>query len=269
MRRALQFAASLVLAACYTNSNTVTAPPPLPPPANLSYELVPSGEPGNPVGVLLRWDPPAVSGTAQYNVYSSSTGAGGFVLRATTTSASFYDLGVPDVQYAVTAVDTYGTESSISNIVTVVLTSVLPAPTGMNSASLNGGAELWWDANARLAAPSQFSYYRVYSSSYDPAHNLCGTQWYLEGTTVSEDFVSTGLANGTPFCFDVSAITATGQESEWAVPTAVTPSPDVVHANIVRPKPLFSAFTFYDQKGKRTGTVTTTAGGISIDWTAR
>jgi hypothetical protein len=221
------------------------------------------------VGVLLRWDPPAVSGTTQYNVYSSTSGTGGLVLRATTTSASFYDLGVPDVQYAVTAVDAYGQESAISNVVTVTLTSVLPAPTGMNSAALNGGAELWWDANARLAAPSQFSYYRVYSSSYDPAHNLCGTQWYLEGTTVSEDFVSTGLANGTPFCFDVSAITVTGQESQWAIPTAVTPSPDIVNANIVRPKPLAASFNIFDQKSNRTGTVTTTAGGMTIDWSPR
>ncbi len=249
MRRALLFAASFVLAACYHSSSYPTAPPPLPPPANLSYELVPSGEPGNPVGVLLRWDPPAVSGTAQYNVYSSSTDVGGLVLRATTTSASFYDLGVPDVTYAVTAVDAYGTESAISNTVTVVLTSVLPAPTGLNSIALNGGAQLYWDANARLAAPSQFSYYRVYSTSYDPAHNLCGTQWFLEGTTVSEDFVSTGLPNGTPFCFDVSAITVTGQESQWAIPTAATPSPDVATANIVRPKPLAASFTSSIRRG--------------------
>jgi hypothetical protein len=268
MRRAMLLATSIALAACYNNSNTVTAPPPLPPPANLSYELIPSGDPANPVGVLLRWDPPAVSGTAQFNVYSSSSGSG-WILRATTTSASFYDLGVPDQQYAVTAVDVNGGESALSNVVVVNLVSVLPAPTGLGSNSLNGGAELFWDPNARNAAPSQFSYYRVYSTTYDPVHNLCGTQWFLEGTTVSEDFISSGLPNGVPLCFDVSAVTMNGQESQWAVPTAVTPSPDVVSADIVRPKPLSSSVTFLDAAKRRTGTVTTSAGAMTIVWSAK
>ncbi len=269
MRRALLFAASIALAACY-NHNTAypTQPTTLPPPANLSYELIPSGEPANPVGVLLRWDPPPVAGTAQYNVYSSSTTTGGsWVLRATTTSASFYDLGVPDVQYAVTAVDAYGTESAISNSVTVVLISILPAPTGLDANPLNGGAEIFWDPNARLASPSQFSYYRVYSSSYDAVHSVCGPQWFLEGTTVSEDFISTGLVNGTGYCFDVSAVTNTGQESQWATAAAVTPSMDVVNGNIVKPIVQKVSFTFYDVLRHRTGTVTHSGGAMSISWT--
>ena len=103
----------------------------------------------------------------------------------------------------------------------------LDAPNALTSVSLNGAIQLSWDANSRLGRPDLFEHYNVYSTSYDLDHNLCDDRnWALEGTSVSEDFVVSGLSNGVPLCFDVSAVTVNGRESEWAAPRYDTPRYD-------------------------------------------
>src|SRR3569623_534773 len=56
-------------------------------PANLTYQLIPSGSPGSPLGVLLTWDIPRSGRANAFNVYARSNG-NGWALRATTTSPS-------------------------------------------------------------------------------------------------------------------------------------------------------------------------------------
>jgi hypothetical protein len=259
MRRSILIGLMLAAAGCYSSTPTDGGTPPTPPPApsNLTYELIPSGESGNPVGVLLRWDPPVVA-VNTYNVYSRSVATGTWGLRATTTSASFYDLGTPDLQYMVTSADATGLESAGSNAVTVDLNPPLPAPTGLFSVSLNGAIQLSWNPNARNAAPALFAYYRVYSSLYDLDNNLCSAQWFLEGTTVSDDFISSGLTNGVPMCFAVSAVTLNGQESQWTVPRADTPRYDArnVLINAVQTVAASSGFIFYSPTLSQFGIVT-------------
>ena len=80
---------------------------------------------------------------------------------------------------------------------TVDLNPLLPAPTGLFSISLNGAIQTSWN-RTRASRRRSLRYYRVYSSLYDLDNNLCSAQWYLEGTTVSEDFISSGLTNGVP-----------------------------------------------------------------------
>jgi hypothetical protein len=102
----------------------------------------------------------------------------------------------------------------------------LDAPNALISVSLNGAIELSWDANARLDRPDLFDHYNIYSTSYDLDHNVCDDQnWALEGTSVSEDFVVSGLSNGVPLCFDVSAATSSGRQS-YAAPRYDTPRYD-------------------------------------------
>jgi len=130
MRRAplTAFLTAAALAACYHNSGYTTAPPnPILPPANLTYELVPSGDPTTPVGILLRWDPSTDTRVNAYNVYSRPSANAAWGLRAMTTSASFYDLGIPDLQYQVTATDVNGIESVASNAITVSASGALPS----------------------------------------------------------------------------------------------------------------------------------------------
>jgi hypothetical protein len=214
-----------LLAGC--NSTTVVGTPgALPAPGNLGYELEPSGDPVRPAGILLYWDDISDPSLASYRVYSRGATSGAYGLRGETTSNTFHDNGVPDLQYYVTAVDTYGNESSASNVITVDERLQLEAPATLSSVSLNGAIELDWSDNAYSADPARFKWYRVYSTSYDLNAGLCGTTWSLEGTTVSPEFIAGALPNGVPLCFGVSAISLEGYESLWSPLRQDTPRPD-------------------------------------------
>lgn len=228
MRTFLRLAVTLsaiFVAACDQPQQVTTGGGTLPAPQNLSYELDPSGSPGTPSGILLTWDPVTASGLSSYRIYSSPTAGGTFNLRAETTSPSFHDRGVPDLQYTVTAVDVNGFESAGSNVVTVDSRLTLEAPDSLFSTSLNGAVELDWTDNAYLADPLGFKWYRVYSASAI-SDTLCDTNWVLEGATVSPDFVVGALTNGTPRCYGVSAIDTLGDESLWSPLREDTPRPD-------------------------------------------
>ena len=91
---------------------------------------------------------------------------------------------------------------------------VLETPETLVSVSLNTAIQLSWNPNARLADPNLFSHYNVYSTSYDLDRNVCDNAgWALEGTSVSEDFLVSGLTNGVPLCFAVSSVSTGGNES--------------------------------------------------------
>lgn len=90
----------------------------------------------------------------------------------------------------------------------------LETPNALVSVSLNTAIQLSWDPNARIANPDRFEHYSVYSTSYDLDRSVCdGAGWALEGTSVSEDFLVSGLTNGAPFCFAVSSVSTSGDES--------------------------------------------------------
>ncbi len=103
----------------------------------------------------------------------------------------------------------------------------LQTPTGLTSVTLNGAIQLSWNSNARIARPDLFDHYSIHSTSYNLDNNSCdGTQWVLEGTSVSEDFVVSGLSNGVSRCFAVSAVSVNGTESQWSNPRYDTPRYD-------------------------------------------
>jgi hypothetical protein len=227
MRRAAVIAGlAAALAACSNDNNVITGPNNLTPPANLTYQLEPSGDPTTPEGILLRWDPTTDNQVTNYVVYSRSSSNAAWVRRAATTSASFEDRGTPDLQYEVTAQAQDGSESQPSNVVTVDASNQLDPPSQLVSFALDQAVQLSWSTDARLAAPSLFAYYRVYSTDYDLDNNVCSANWVLEGTTVSEDFIVSGIPNGVPRCFTVSTISVDGHESDWATPVAATPRVD-------------------------------------------
>jgi len=195
-------------------------------PANLSYELEPSGDPTRPMGILLLWDDVTDANLASYRVYSRASTSGSFDLRGETTSNTFHDNGVPFLQYLVTAVDDNGVESGNSNMITVDERLQLVAPAWLSSISLNGAIHLEWDDTSYIAAPTRFKWYRIYSTDYNLDTGLCGTNWLLEGTTVAPEFLASALTNGVPRCFGVSAISREGYESLWSPLRQDTPRPD-------------------------------------------
>ena len=195
-------------------------------PANLSYQLEPSGDPNRPMGILLVWDDVTDANLASYRVYSRASTSGSFDLRGETTSNTFHDNGVPFLQYLVTAVDANGMESGNSNVITVDERLQLVAPAWLSSISLNGAIHLEWDDTSYIAAPTRFKWYRIYSTDYNLDTGLCGTNWLLEGTTVAPEFLASALTNGVPRCFGVSAISREGYESLWSPLRQDTPRPD-------------------------------------------
>src|SRR5213594_3193966 len=120
-------------------------------PANLTYQLEPSGDPNGPLGILLFWDDVTDPGLASYRVYSRASTSDSYGLRGETTSNTFHDNGVPHLQYLVTAVDVDGNESGSSNAITVDERLQLVSPTWLTSISLNGSIHLEWDDSSYLS----------------------------------------------------------------------------------------------------------------------
>jgi hypothetical protein len=236
-------------------------------PTNLAYQLVPSGDPNLPLGVILTWTPPRNGDALTYDVYGRGSTSSDWVRRATTTSPSFHDAGQPQLQYYVLAVDANGNEMGQSSIVTIDERNRLPAPQGVASISLDSAIQLSWSRNAVDAGPSIFDYYRVYSAVYDATSAQC-SQWSLEGTTVSDAFVSAGLTNGLTRCFAVSAVSRDGHESAWSLTRMDTPRFDahnvLVYSSAARAAS--AGFLFYDESAHLYG-VTGSSSRIDLDFT--
>src|SRR4051812_29699299 len=176
----LVLATAIPLAAC-----DLTDPGGIDPnlPTNLSYQLIPSGNPNSPLGVILSWNAPRNGLAVSFDVYGRTSTSAAWDLRATTTSSSFHDT-YPELQYYVVANDGEGNALGETTIITIDMRSELPAPADLHSISLNGAIQLGWSSNALESNRSAFDYYRVYSSSFDAAHSTC-LSWNLEGSTVS------------------------------------------------------------------------------------
>lgn len=250
----LFLAALLPLAACEDLLAPATDPDA---PANVSYQLIPSGDPNSPAGVLLTWDVPASGRANSFNVYSRSSPNSAWNLRATTTSPTFHDLGTPEPQYYVSTRDTNGNEIAQSAIVVIDLQVRLPAPQGLTSTSLNGAIHLRWNSNAVNASHGTFDYYRVYSTSYDATRGVCTSSWTVEGSTVTDAFLAGNLTNGVARCFAVSAISRTGQESTWSDARLDTPRFDARNAFVYSStfRRDSSGFLFFDDATRKLGVV--------------
>ena len=251
----LLLAAVLPLAACDTLTGIGVDPDA---PANVTYQLLPSGDPSAPAGVLLTWDVPSSGRASAFNVYGRQTLGAEWQLRATTTSPTFHDEGTPDAQYYVATRDANGNEIAQSQIVTIDLAAGrLPAPQNLGSISLNGAVQLTWSGNAVAASPSSFDHYLVYSTSFDAARSVCTADWVIEGSTASDAFFAGNLTNGVSRCFAVSAVTRDGHESQWSASRLDTPRFDArnafVYATAARPDS--SSFLFFDEVAKRVGVV--------------
>ena len=102
----------------------------------------------------------------------------------------------------------------------------LQAPASLTSTSLDSAVYLQWTDNAFTSDPSDFAYYHVYSTTYDLDQNLCGASWVTEGTTASFQFLVGALANGVPQCYEVTAVSLDGIESDPSPIRDDTPRPD-------------------------------------------
>src|SRR5262245_23078936 len=136
-------------------------------PANLTYELEPSGDPDRPLGILLFWDGVTDANLSSYRIYSRGSTSSSFGLRGETSSNSFHDNGVPHLEYFVTAVNDNGEESPGSNSIIVDERLQLDEPAWLTSISLNGAIHLEWDDTSYASGPTRFKWYRIYSTPYN------------------------------------------------------------------------------------------------------
>jgi hypothetical protein len=224
-------------------------------PTNLTYQLIPSGDPNSPLGIILSWDAPSSGQAVAFDVFGRASTSAQWELRATTTSPSFHDV-IPELQYYVVANDQQGSFLGQTAPITVDFQSELPAPLGLRSITLNAAIQLAWSDNAVQANRNAFDYYRVYSGSFDAAHSSC-TSWNLEGSTVSDAFLVANLTNGVTRCYAVSAVSRDGHESSWSSATHDTPRYDahnvLVYSHDVRTDS--SGFLFYDESAHAYGRV--------------
>lgn len=263
LERSTVLALALVapLAACDLASITGVDPDA---PSALTYQLLPSGNPNVPLGVILTWQAPRSGAAATFDVYGRAN-QGAWTLRATTTSTSFHD-NYPDYQYYVIANDENGNALGQTATITVDLQSQLPPPAGLTSISLNTAVQLEWSSNSFDANRTTFDHYRVYSAEFDAARATCSS-WNLEGSTVSDAFLVANLPNGITRCYAVSAVTRDGHESNWSSSIQDTPRFDahnvLVYAHDIRPDS--SGFAFYDEATPQYGAVgSATRAGIDF-----
>ncbi|MEE8062605.1 MAG: hypothetical protein V3T16_12290 [Gemmatimonadales bacterium] len=226
MRVTLLVAIVLVAAGCDPDRLSNGGSGLVSPPSSLNYTVEPSGTPGAPTGLVLRWNDDGNPDLAVWHVYSRGSRGENFGLRGSTTSNSFHDEGIPHLEYYVTAEAFDGGESGPSPIVVVDERLALPAPAQLSPVSLDGAVALVWNDNAFESDPQGFSHYRVYSTGYDLDVGVCLTQWTLEGTTVAPEFIASALTNGAPRCFGISSATIEGWESLWSPIVHDTPRPD-------------------------------------------
>jgi hypothetical protein len=213
------------VAACSNNNDNISAPAEaLGNPDSLTYLLLPGG-PDAPNGILLSWAPATDPNVTNYIVLASTVDSqADFGELGTTLSTSFHQAGIPFPFYYVASEDQFGDISSGTPIIAVDTAPELAPPSTITAAGFDSASEISWSADARLAHPNEFAYYRVYS---EPAQggNTCATPgpgFAVEGSTVSEQFVVTGLANGTTWCYAVTSVAQNGSESvlsAWATDT--------------------------------------------------
>jgi hypothetical protein len=245
--------ATVAVAACGNNNNNVSAPAEtLGNPDSLTYLLLPGG-PDLPNGILLSWAPATDPNVTNYVAFARLADTGQFGELGSTVSTSFHQAGEPLPQYYVASEDQFGDISSGTAIISVDTAPPLPPPNSVTATGFDSASKVHWSADARLLNPALFAYYRVYSetaviSGMTASCPTTGPDFAVEGSSVSEDFVVTGLANGTTWCYAVTTVTLDGHESvlsAWAndTPTlgagafavAMAPSATVV---VHSPKPL-------------------------------
>jgi hypothetical protein len=187
--------------------------------------------------IYLQW--PLTSGAATYNVYYAQAKGvspnGASVTKAPDTiSTNFYSVktlkdGTPYF-FIVTAVNATGQESAPSNEVSATPQSPAAADPAKGPASLHAVStgskqvQLVWTP-ATVSSGTTLAYNVYYSQTKDVAPGGAGVTKVADTISASPYTVKTGLADGTPYYFVVTAVIG-GKETP-ASPTAgpVTPGP--------------------------------------------
>ncbi|HTT88074.1 MAG TPA: fibronectin type III domain-containing protein, partial [Acidimicrobiales bacterium] len=160
---------------------------------------------------VLLWLAPASDGgsaVTSYNIYEGTSSGGETLLENTGgTGTTFTVTGLTNgttYYFEVTAVNGVG-EGPKSNEGTVLPAKLAGAPTGLTATRGNGQVALSWTAPASDGGSAIVVYY-IYEGTSS------GSETLLENTPGPGTSITvTGLTNGTPYYFKVTAVTAVGE----------------------------------------------------------
>ena len=156
--------------------------------------------------VTLAWT--AVSGATSYNIYWSfssgvTTSSG---TKITNASSPYVQTGLTNgtpYYYVITAVNAIGespASAQVSATPTITVTAPV-APTGVSATAGNNQVTLTWTAVSGATS------YNIYWSLSSGVTTSTGTKI----TNASSPYVQTGLTNGTPYYYVITAVNAIGE----------------------------------------------------------
>jgi hypothetical protein len=158
--------------------------------------------------VSLTWN--ISSGATSYNVKRSATSGGPYTQIGAPTVANYTDTGLSNgttYYYVVTAVNSAG-ESADSPEASATPNAPPAAPTGLTASPGNAQVTLAW--NASTGATS----YHVKRST------TSGGPYTQVGAPTATNYTDTGLTNGTPYYYVVSAVNSGGESANSTEATA-------------------------------------------------
>ena len=203
--------------------------------ANFNAQAVPAP----PVGLAatsyqnaqipLVWNAPGYSGTSAitgFNVYRSTV-AGSIGSKITTTAASttsYTDTGLTNgttYYYEVTAANASGESAPSTPQQSAVPATVPGAPSGVSATPGNTQTTLTWSAPGSNggAAITGYNIYRSTSSTGPFTSKLVTV-----GASASS-YTDTGLTNGTPYYYEISASNPAGEGAKSTPAVSATPEP--------------------------------------------
>jgi len=167
--------------------------------------------------VSLTWN--VSSGATSYNVKHSTTSGGPYSQVGTPSATNYTDTGLTNGTtyfYVVSAVNSAG-ESANSTEVSTTPNAPPAAPAGLTATAGNAQVSLAWDAS-------------VGATSYHVKRSTTSGGGYTQlGAPTATNYTDTGLTNGTPYFYVVSAVNSAGESanSTQASATPVTPATQV------------------------------------------
>lgn len=161
--------------------------------------------------VSLTWN--ASTGATSYNVKRSTTSGGPYTEISSPTTTSYTDIGLTNgtpYYYVVTAVNSAG-ESNPSTQATATPTApvtIPPVPTGLQATAGNAQISLTWSASTGATS------YNVKRST------TSGGPYTKIASPTTASYTDTGLTNGTPYYYVVTAVNSAGESAASSQATA-------------------------------------------------